>query len=93
MEIRKMDLVERIAESNQITKTAAKEMIDVVSEAVKKEIAAGNSVILPRFVGFYVKETDEREGRNPLTGETMTVKANRKVIAKISSNVKKSVKI
>jgi DNA-binding protein HU-beta len=93
MEIRKDELVAKMAEKYEVSKKSAREMIETVVEAVKAEIAEGNTVVLPNFVKFEVQDTPAKKARNPKTGETVDVKASRKVTAKLSSNVKNSVKL
>lgn len=73
----KTELVAAIAEKTELTKKdsekALKALIDVVSEELKK----GEKVQLVGFGTFEVSERAAREGRNPLTGESMTIKASK----------------
>lgn len=43
------------------------------------ELAKGEDVSVPGFGKFAVKDRPERQGRNPATGETMTIAASRKL--------------
>ena len=71
----KTELVAAMAEQTQLSKkdaeAALKAFIDVVSEEMKK----GEKVQLVGFGTFEVSERAAREGRNPQTGETMTLAA------------------
>ena len=71
------ELVAAMAEKTQLSKkdaeAALKAFIDVVSEEMKK----GEKVQLVGFGTFEVSERAAREGRNPQTGETMTIAASR----------------
>lgn len=71
----KTELVAAIAESAEISKKdsekALKAFVDVVTEQLKK----GDKVQLVGFGTFEVSERAAREGRNPQTGETMTIAA------------------
>lgn len=71
------ELVAAIAEETQLTKkdaeAAVKAFIDVVSGELKK----GEKVQLVGFGTFEVSERAAREGRNPQTGETMTIAASK----------------
>lgn len=71
----KTELVAAIAETAEISKKdsekALKAFIDVVTEQLKK----GDKVQLVGFGTFEVSERAAREGRNPQTGETMTIAA------------------
>ena len=71
------ELVAAMAEKTQLSKkdaeAALKAFVDVVSEEMKK----GEKVQLVGFGTFEVSERAEREGRNPQTGETMTIAASK----------------
>lgn len=73
----KTELIAAIANQTELSKkdaeAALKAFIDVVSEELKK----GEKVQLVGFGTFEVSERAEREGRNPSTGETMTIKASK----------------
>ena len=73
----KTELVAAMAEQTQLSKkdaeAALKAFIDVVSEEMKK----GEKVQLVGFGTFEVSERAAREGRNPRTGETMTIAASK----------------
>ena len=70
------ELVAAMAEKTQLSKKdadlALKAFIDVVSEEMQK----GEKVQLVGFGTFEVSERAAREGRNPKTGETMTISAS-----------------
>ena len=71
------ELVAAMAEKTQLSKKdadlALKAFIDVVSEVMQK----GEKVQLVGFGTFEVSERAAREGRNPQTGETMTIAASK----------------
>ena len=71
------ELVAAMAEKTQLSKKdadlALKAFIDVVSEEMQK----GEKVLLVGFGTFEVSERAAREGRNPQTGETMTISASK----------------
>ena len=73
----KTELVAAIAEQTQLSRkdaeAALKAFLDVVSEELKK----GEKVQLVGFGTFEVSERAAREGRNPATGEAMTIKASK----------------
>lgn len=73
----KTELVAAISEKTELTKKdsekALKALIDVVAEELKK----GEKVQLVGFGTFEVSERAAREGRNPQTGETMTIEASK----------------
>ena len=71
------ELVAAMAEKSQLSKkdaeSALKAFIDVVSEEMQK----GEKIQLVGFGTFEVSERAAREGRNPQTGETMTIAASK----------------
>lgn len=74
------DLVDSIAVGNDLTKANAKKIVDAVFAAIGKAAAKGDEVAVNNFGNFKVKATPARDGRNPATGETMTIKASKKLI-------------
>ena len=73
------DLAEKIAAAHSLTKADARKLVDDVFVAIADAAAAGDEVSLGGFGKFKVKDSPAREGRNPATGEAMTIKASRKV--------------
>ncbi|MFT3967769.1 MAG: HU family DNA-binding protein [Sphingobium sp.] len=73
------DLVENIAAAGGLTKVDAKKTVDAVFGAIGEAAVKGEEVSLPGFGKFKVKATPAREGRNPATGEAMTIKASKKL--------------
>ena len=73
----KTELIAAMAEQTELSKkdaeAALKAFVDVVSEELKK----GEKVQLVGFGTFEVSERAAREGRNPQTGETMTIAASK----------------
>lgn len=73
----KTELVSAMAEKSDLSKKdaekALKAFIDVVTEELKKD----EKIQLVGFGTFEVSERAAREGRNPLTGEKMQIKASK----------------
>ena len=73
----KAELVAAIAEKTELSKKdsekALKAFIDVVTDELKK----GEKIQLVGFGTFEVSERAAREGRNPQTGESMTIAASK----------------
>ena len=68
----KTEFIAAVAEiSKKDSEKALKAFVDVVAEQLK----AGDKVQLVGFGTFEVSERAAREGRNPQTGETMTIAA------------------
>ena len=73
----KRQLVEGVAKAAGIGVSAAAEAVDAVLEVVSASLAAGESVMVPGFGTFEVRERAARTGRNPQTGETIEIGASR----------------
>lgn len=54
-----------------------KKAVKAFTDAVAEELAKGGKVQLVGFGNFEVSERPAREGRNPRTGETMTIAASK----------------
>ena len=72
----KNELTKKVAEQNDLTVKAATAVVDSVLNTIMDTVAAGEEVQLFGFGSFGVKHRDAREGRNPATGETMTIAAS-----------------
>ena len=73
------ELAEEIANAQGMTKSDARKVVDSVFAAIGAAAAKGDEISLSGFGKFKVKATPEREGRNPATGEAMTIKASKKL--------------
>ena len=73
----KTDLVEVVALKADLSKKDAEAAVRAVTEAIAEALAAGDKVQLIGFGTYAVKERAAREGRNPKTGEKMTIAASK----------------
>lgn len=71
----KSELIEAIAQEADISKAAAQKALDATTNAVTTTLKQGDTVTLVGFGTFYVGERAERQGRNPKTGEPLTIAA------------------
>lgn len=78
-----------VAEATELTQNDAKETIDVMIDAMKKALAAGETVSLVGFGSFSVVTRSARKGRNPQTGKEISVPARRVVKFKPGADLKK----
>ena len=87
----KTELVEKVAESAGLTKTQAEAAINAFVETITAGLKAGDKITLKGFGTFEVRQREAREGRNPRTGETMTIAASKAPAFKSSSALKNAV--
>jgi DNA-binding protein HU-beta len=73
------DLIERLATEHGITKDQTKRILDTAFAAITAAASTGEDVTLAGFGRFKVTDRAERQGRNPITGETITVAASKKL--------------
>ncbi|CAK8740693.1 DNA-binding protein HU [Sodalis praecaptivus] len=73
----KLELMRVVSEKTGISQAKAGLVIDAITEAVTQALATGDAVSLVGFGTFEVKSRAERPGRNPKTGEAMTIPAAR----------------
>ena len=73
----KTELVAAVAEQADISKKDAEKALKAFVDVVTEEMKKGEKVQLVGFGTFEVSERAAREGRNPQTGETMTIAASK----------------
>jgi DNA-binding protein HU-beta len=73
------ELASKIAEAHSLSKTQAQAIVDSMLKTILGAAANGEEISLPGFGKFKVKETQEREGRNPTSGEKIKIAAARKL--------------
>ncbi|AUS10167.1 HU family DNA-binding protein [Laceyella sacchari] len=73
----KTELIERVAESTGKTKKEAGLIIDSVFQTISEALSGGEKVTLIGFGNFEVRERAARTGRNPQTGEEITIEASK----------------
>ena len=71
------DLVEQIAQSAEISKSAAERAVDALIGAVKATLRRDEMVTLVGFGTFYAGKRQARVGRNPRTGAELQISAAR----------------
>ena len=73
----KTELVAAIAKETELSRKDAEAAVKAFVDVVANELKKGEKVQLVGFGTFEVSERAAREGRNPATGETMTINASK----------------
>ena len=73
----KPELIAAVAEKAELSKKDAEKALKAFTDVVAEELVKGEKIQLVGFGTFEVAEREEREGRNPKTGEKMTIAASR----------------
>ena len=89
--MKKVELVEAVAEATGLTKADGGRAIDATFAAITGALKDGDKVPLVGFGTFAVSKRAAREGRNPQTGETVKIAARNAVTFKAGSALKDAV--
>ena len=73
----KTELIAAVAEKAEISKKDAEKAVKAFTDVVSEELVNGGKIQLVGFGTFEVSERPAREGRNPRTGETLTIAATK----------------
>ena len=88
----KADIVASVVEAVEgITKKDAADALDAVIGSISDSLEDGDRVQIPGFGTFQISERAERQGRNPATGETITIAASKNVRFKAAKALKDAV--
>ena len=79
MTLTKAHIVETLSKQNGYTKKQSVQMVETLLELIKNSLESGEDVLISGFGKFCRKEKKQRRGRNPSTGEDLTLKP-RKVV-------------
>ena len=88
----KAELVAKVAAEAGVTKAAAERCVNAFVAALTDALAKGERVALPGLGVFNVKERKARKGRNPRTGEEITIPARKVVVFNPAKALKEKVK-
>ena len=87
----KQDLIAKVAEATELTKKDSAAAVDAVFAAVTEFLSAGEKVQLIGFGNFAVRERAARKGRNPQTGQEVTIAATKAPVFKAGKALKEAV--
>ena len=87
----KKDFIEKYAAKTGVSKKVAGEYVEAFLETVEDGLIERGQIQFVGFGHFEVKETVERLGRNPKTGEEITIQARKNVSFKAGAALKSKV--
>jgi DNA-binding protein HU-beta len=73
------ELAETVGAAHGLSKADARKLVDAVFESIADAAAQGLEIALNGFGKFKIKDVPARDGRNPATGETISIKASKKL--------------
>ncbi len=88
----KSDLISEVAAKVGMTKKDADAAVNAVIDTITDALTSGDKVQLVGFGTFEVKTRSEHTGRNPFTGEAMTIAESKHVSFSVGKALKESVK-
>lgn len=88
----KQDLIAKVVEATGLTKKDATASVNAVFDTIKDYLAEGEKVQLIGFGNFEVRERAARQGRNPQTGEAISIAASKVPAFKAGKALKEAVK-
>ena len=89
--MRKQDLVRAVARQTDQSEAQAGATVNAVFDAIQHALAAGDEVNISGFGAFRVVERAAREGRNPRTGESMTIAARKSPSFRPGTQLKRAI--
>lgn len=92
LNINKTELVNAVVTKSELTKQDSKKAVDALFETISNTLAKEEKIQLLGFGTFEVRERAERTGRNPQTGEEMTIPASKVPAFKPGKELKEAVK-
>lgn len=87
----KSELISSVSEKAEITKKDAEKIVNAVFASIEEALAKGEKVQLVGFGTFEVRERASRTGRNPKTGEEISIPATKVPAFKAGKALKEAV--
>ena len=87
VQMTKANLIDHVAEATKGTKKETEQVIDAVLASITEALVKRDKVDLRGFGSFQVSGKKERQGRNPRTGEAMTIAARNVAVFKPSKEL------
>lgn len=87
----KSDLIEKVAENAQLTKDKAALVVNAIFDRMVDAMKDGERIEIRNFGNFTVRHYDAYTGRNPKTGEPVSVGPKRMPFFKVGLDLKRRV--
>ena len=80
----KADIIDAICEENGFSRRESAKIVENMLDIIKERLGNGENVKLSGFGNFNIQHKRARRGRNPQTGEEITISARRVLSFRIS---------
>lgn len=87
----KSELVEQLATQKEISNKRAEEIVNLVFASMTEALAEGDRIEIRGLGSFVIKDYGSYTGRNPKTGETITVRPKKLPFFKVGKELKERV--
>jgi integration host factor subunit beta len=87
----KSELTQQLAESMHLSVREAASIVNTIIDMMTEALAKGESIEIRGFGSFVVKEYDTYTGRNPKTGEQITVQPKKLPFFKVGKDLREQV--
>ena len=87
----KSEAVDVIAHGTGVSKADTDRVLSAFFEEAAKQVASGEKLVVPGWISFERVHRPARQGRNPQTGESITISARNAVKVSAGSKLKNAV--
>ena len=88
MTLTKANIIETVSAENGWTQKQSTEYVDLLIGIMKNTLISGEDLLISGFGKFSAKEKHERKGRNPATGDDLTLRPRKVVTFKSSGRLR-----
>jgi len=89
--VNKSELIEKLAERSEINVIQAEEIVNLIYRKMKDTMVSGGRIEIRGFGSFVVKEYNSYQGRNPKTGEKISVPPKKLPFFKVGKELKERI--
>ena len=91
MTLTKDHIISSIGNRIGVTKFESTRLVESVLETIKTSLSYGEDVLISGFGKFIVRKKEARRGRNPATGEDLTLEPRRVITFKCSARMRDTI--
>ena len=91
MPLTKTDLIAAVAAHTGATSKDVATVLGGIEDVITANVAKGEKVVITGFLTFDRAQRAARTGRNPQTGETIKIKASKKVAFRATKELKEAI--
>ena len=88
----KEEMIAMMAEKSGISKRQASDALEAFMNGIEGQLKKGDKVSFSGFGTFAVSERKARKGRNPQTGQTISIPATKVPVFRAGKNLKEAIR-